>query len=481
MSAALTLVRGGLEVDAGLVPPHDLEAEAAVLSAIMLDETALARVADLLRPEMFYSGQHALLYGACLGLRLDGQPTDVLTVESFLDTRKLLPKAGGRGFLAEILSASPVVANVVAHANAVHSTWRARELIYAARRVVAEGYSGYGDVQAFADRSAHAMERIARESLGQKQESNTTVLKRLFRGFLEHVAGSRTRGIPYGIPGLDKLTAGMHSAHKITICAMTGRGKTVLGMQACIAAAKAGAGSVFFTTEMERGEMLLRLVSAELGIDTTRFRDLKASPIEWQEMFLRLDEVAKLPIEIIEAKDMRIDQVAATARRYADGMLKTHGVPLGVICHDYVQRMPPPNGMGGARKYDVVSENTKGLKKLAQELKIPVVELAQMRKHEVDKVSGIREKPTSGAVADSQEIEKESDVVIYLHRKPVMHNGKARGEDVSAITCTLDKQRGGPPGEVELVLQGQYQRFREPEPEPGIYQGGGSWYEGESQ
>jgi replicative DNA helicase len=476
MSTALTLVQGGLDVAAGMQPPHDLEAEAAVLSAVMLDPSALARVADLLRSDMFYSGQHALLFGACLALRLDGQPTDVLTVESFLDARKRLPQAGGRGFLGEVLLASPHVENVVAHATAVHSVWRAREILHAARRILAEGYSGYGDIQEFADRSSNALDRIARESLGKPLEPNLGALKRIFRGFLEHAAGSRTRGIPYGIPGLDKLTAGMHSAHKITICAMTGRGKTVMGMGACIAAAKAGAGSLFFTTEMTRDEMLLRLVAAELGFDTTRFRDQKASPAEWQDMFLRLDEIAKMPIEIIEAKDMRIDQVAAASRRYADGMLKTHGVPLGVVCHDYVQRMPPPNGMGSARKYDVVSENTKGLKKIAQELKIPVVELAQMRKLEVDKVSKVRETPSTGAVADSQEIEKESDVVIYLYRRPIMHNGKARGEDVSAITCALDKQRGGPPGEVQLVLEGHCQRFREEEPEPGVYRGAGQWY-----
>jgi len=477
MNAALSLVQGGVEVDSGKLPPHDLQAEAAVLSGIILDPSALARVADLLRPEMFYSGQHALLFGACAKLREAGQPTDVLTVESYLDARKRLPQAGGRGFLAEVLEASPAIANIVAHAEVVHSAWRARELIGAARRVLAEGYHGYGDIQDFADRSVDAMGKIARESLGAKPEANMVVLKRLFRGFLEHAAGSRTRGIPYGIPGIDKLTAGMHSSHKITICAMTGRGKTVMGMQACIAAAKAGVGSLFFTTEMTREEMLLRLVAAELGFDTTRFRDQKASPADWQDMFLRLEDIAKMPIEIIKAKDLRIDQIAATSRRYADGMLKTHGVPLGVIVHDYVQRMPPPNGMASARKYDVVSENTKGLKKVAQELKIPVIELAQMRKHEVDRVTGLRDRPTSGAVADSQEIEKESDVVMYLYRKPLMHNGKARGEDVSSITCALDKQRGAPPGEVHLVLEGQYQRFREDEYLPGGYQGGGHSYD----
>ena len=452
-----------------------------MLSGILLDPTAITRVSTFLRADMFYSGQHRLLYATCLDLAEAGQVIDPLTVDAMLRTKKRLAQAGGAGFLAEILEASPAIANVVAHAEAVHSAWRARELIAAARRILVDGYGGYGDVQAFAERAVASVEKIARESLGQKPESNLVVLKRVLRGYLETAAGTRVKGIPYGLPKLDAMTSGMHSGQKITICAMTGRGKTVMGLQACVRAAKRGIGSLFFTTEMQREELLLRLVSMELGIETSRFRDQLAMPHEWQDMFLQLDTVAKLPIEIIEAKDMRIDQIADTCHRYADSMVKTHGAPLGVIAHDYVQRMPPPKGMENARKYDVVSANTKGLKKMAQSLKLPVIELAQMKALQVDKMTGIRDKPTTGAAADSQEIEKEADVMIYLYRKPLMVNGKGRGEDPSAIVCALDKQRGGPPGELDLILEGKYQRFVEADDEPAYvpsrgYGGGNSWH-----
>jgi len=135
----------------GRVPPHDLDAEAAVLSAVMIDGAALDKVLEFLKPEHFYSEAHRRIYEACIELRTVGQPVDVVQVGTWLKNRERIAQVGGMGYLTEILNAAPAIANVAAYGRTIHEKWRVRQLILTCQRVSAQGYIDYGEAQQFID------------------------------------------------------------------------------------------------------------------------------------------------------------------------------------------------------------------------------------------------------------------------------------------------------------------------------------------
>jgi replicative DNA helicase len=148
----------------GRVPPHDLDAEAAVLSAILIDAGALDRVLEFLKPDHFYSEAHRRIYEASIELRAVGQPVDVVQVGTWLKNRERIAQIGGMAYLTEILNAAPAVANVAAYGKTIHEKWRVRQLIATCQRVSATGYIDYGEAQAFIDDAEQSIYELARTS-----------------------------------------------------------------------------------------------------------------------------------------------------------------------------------------------------------------------------------------------------------------------------------------------------------------------------
>lgn len=482
MRPALAVIRGGS--DEGRVPPCEIETEASVIAACVLDDTALSKV-DFLQPEHFYSNAHRRIFEAARALRAAQVPIDTVTIAGALRETDRLAEVGGAGGVGEILEKAPIAQNVVAHAERVYELARQRSIVLAAQRIAAQGYEGILDVQAFAEQSSATLATLAREGLFRHPESNLDTIKRRLQALLDHQKAGRGRkmGLPLGMGRLDEHIAGLHAGQKITICALTGRGKTAFLLNVARANAKIGIGSALWVTEMDRAECLERLVAAEASVDGQKLRTGELTMGQWERVFAAVDVVGRWPIAIFADPDAHVGTIAVGARRLADGEMQTrYGAPLGLIGVDYVQRLAPaPELRRDARKYDVVSHATKALKKLAQELKIPVVELAQEKAKEVDRLSGARPKPDSGDTADSKEIGKEADVLIFLRRKPRMLNGKAVGESQREITAIVSKQRGGPEGEIELIFETEHQRFKEADrPIANAYgNDGGRWGDGD--
>ena len=222
----------------GRVPPHDLDAEAAVLSAVMVDPLAFDRVNELLRPEQFYSEAHRRIYEACVELSAAGRPVDVVQVATWLRDRERLAQVGGMAYLTEVLNAAPAVANVVAYARTIHEKWRVRQLILTCQRVTAQGYAGYGEAQEFIDSAEQAVYDIARTREASSVHTLRDVMQETFRRITKATErGARIIGIPTGFERYDRLTSGLHDGELTIVAARPGMGKTslVLNMAANVA------------------------------------------------------------------------------------------------------------------------------------------------------------------------------------------------------------------------------------------------------
>lgn len=456
MTAKLSLVASN---DASpSLPPHDDQAERAVISGVLLDPLGLPRVEDLLRAEMFFSEAHSRIFEAAVAVREAGQAVDLTTVHARLGATKRLTQVGGAGYLAEIADASPSLVNIRSHAEVVHERWRTRMAIRAAQRIAAVGYAGASDVQAFLDDGARALVDLARKAPGRRVESNVDTLKRLVREMGNPAAGSRKRGIPTGIRSYDEATLGLHAGQKTTVVALPRVGKTAFGLQIAMNVAQLGIGVVFFSTELTRDELAERQLAYLSGVDYGRLRKARQeallTPREWERISQGIGSLqgTKYRLTVYDDPAITVEEISARVTTDADRFMTEHGVPLGLVVVDYVQRLKPsPQFDRGERpkKHEYVAHATLGLKQLAQRLMIPVIELAQQKN-----IKSERRPPALGDAADCMQIEREADNVVYLHRP--------NDRDGSYVRALLVKQRAGLETELDMHFDGGQSRFEEP-------------------
>jgi replicative DNA helicase len=456
MTAKLSLVASN--DSSPQLPPYDDAAERAVLSGAMLDPLGLPRVEDLLRAEMFFSEAHGRIYEAAVAVREAGRSVDLTTVHAQLGATSRLSQIGGAGYLAEIADASPSLVNIRSHAEVVHERWRARMAIRAAQRIAAEGYAGADDVQRMLDDGARVLLDLARKAPGRRVESNIDTLKRLVREMGNPASGNRKRGIPTGIRSYDEATLGLHAGQKTTVVALPRVGKTAFGLQVAMNVARLGIGVVFFSTELTRDELAERQLSYLSGVDYGRLRKARQeallTPREWGLLSQGLGSLqnTKYRLTVYDDPAITVEEIAARVSTDADRFLTEHGVPLGLVVVDYVQRLrPSPQFERGDRpkKHEYVAHATCGLKQLAQRLMIPVIELAQQKN-----IKSERRAPALGDAADCMQIEREADNVVYLHRP--------NDKDGTRVQALLVKQRAGLEAELDLSFDGGQSRFEEP-------------------
>jgi replicative DNA helicase len=220
----------------GRVPPHDLSAEAAVLSAVMGDPLAFDKVNEFLRPEHFYSEAHRRTYEACVELSAVGQPIDIVQVGTWLKDHNRLSQVGGMAYLTEVRNAAPEVANVFAYAQTVRDKWRARQTLLAAQRIVAEGYAGVPDVSAYIERAELAVYEVARDngSSSRGVSSREGVARAYAQLQRAYEAGpGKLLGVPHGFAELDTQTGGLHPGEQTIIAARPGMGTRNLRRGRC--------------------------------------------------------------------------------------------------------------------------------------------------------------------------------------------------------------------------------------------------------
>jgi replicative DNA helicase len=463
---------------AGRIPPHDLDAEAAVLSAILLEREALDKVLELLRAEHFYSEANRRIYEVAVELSSQGTPIDIVSVAGMLRDRERLAQVGGSAYLAQLVDAVPSVAHIETYARMVREKWRIRQLIATCQRVAAEGYGDVGEVQQFIDGAEQAVYEIARTPEASSVQRIEPIIRSVFEQITELARrGERITGVPTGFERLDAKTAGLHDGELTIVAARPGMGKTsfVLNVAVNVASPKSvsdssvedggsgvreepGMGVAVFSLEMPREQLASRMVCSEGRVDVGKMRQGFLQDRDWNSLTQAASFLYRLPIWIDDTPSLGVLELRAKVRRLQaeydrptpEGGL---GQRIGLVIVDYLQLMS--GSQYTASREQEISEISRGLKRLSKELRVPVIALSQLNR--AVETRGAKDKrPQLSDLRESGAIEQDADNIIFIYREDYY---EADTDKRGIAELIIAKQRNGPTGRVKVRFESAYTRF----------------------
>ena len=452
----------------GHVPPHDLEAERAVLGGVLLDNASLATVESIVASGDFYHPSHAVIFDAVHALSERGEPVDIVTLSQELRAKERLNTVGGTQYLGELTDTIPTIAHIEQHARIVADLAQVRRMIGAAHEIVGRGYGDRGTADAFLDFSAAKVFEIAQK----RSKSSLVPLEQAIQEAFERIEktlerGARITGTETGFRDLDTLTAGMHPGQLIIIAARPAMGKTSLVLNiATHAAASAAKPVLFFSLEMPRVELANRMMCGEARIDQSRLRSNMLTQDDMTALTAAASKLFSQPIYIDDSGDLTLLDLRAKARR-----MKTER-DLSLIVVDYLQLMKASRDGSESREREI-SEISRGLKSLAKELEVPIVALSQLNRA-AETRPGKDRRPQLSDLRESGAIEQDADVVMFIYRDEVYNRDT---DDKGIAEVIIAKQRNGPTDTVRLRFVRELTRFEnlaEDEHEYGEGGGGGS-------
>jgi len=434
----------------GRVPPHDLEAEKAVLSAVLLDNTCVNEVQNELRPEDFYHPAHQQLFRAMMALHDANQPVDLHTLSDHLNQKKLLDSIGGPVFLAEIADYEATAAHVVHHARIVRDKSVKRHLISVASEIAESAFDQADSYERLLDSAEHKVLEIGRErgrAAFHSLEDELHVATDHVEALMER--GGELTGVPTGFTELDQATGGLQPGELIVIAARPSMGKTALALNiARNAAVDHGKKVAIFSLEMNKLSLVLRLMSSEARVSMTPFRRGFGSAESFKRLMNAANRLASSKIWIDDTGMIRILELKAKCRRLA----AQEGIDLVML--DYLQLAH--GDMPHHRKDLEIAEISAGLKALAKELEIPVIALSQLNRGPEQRDPDKR-RPNMGDLRESGAIEQDADLISFIYRDEV-YNRKPENEGKAELIVA--KQRNGPTGTIELQFESRYACFR---------------------
>jgi replicative DNA helicase len=437
------------------VPPQHIEAEESLLSAILVDNTALLEVVETLTPSDFYRTAHQKIFAAMSDLFNRGEPVDVVTLNNNLKEKGQLEAVGGPVYLARLLDAVPLAVNAQHYARIVHDKAVLRRLIEKANAITKRCFQEQGgadDIIDFAEASIFEVtEKKARQAfypLSKLIDSNIDFLEEKQKN------KSLVTGVPTGFSHLDNLTSGLQNSDLIILAARPSMGKTALALNiARNAAVDAGVPVAIFSLEMSKEQLSLRLLCAEARIDSSRLRSGFFSMQDWERLTDAAGVLSAAPIFIDDSPSLSAMEVRAKARRLK--MDKN----IGLIIIDYLQLM---QARGSAERRDLeISEISRSLKALAKEINLPVVALSQLNRMLEQRND---RRPRLSDLRESGALEQDADVVAFIYRDEV-YNKEENNPHKGTAEIILAKQRNGPIGEVRLTFLSVYTRFENMAPE----------------
>lgn len=455
---------------AGCVPPHDLDAEAAVLSAILLSRDALDRVLEILKAEHFYSDANGRVYEAMVTLAIAGTPIDIVSVASWLRDRERLAQIGGPTYLAQLADATPAVAHVDAHAKVVFEKWRIRSLIAVCQRVSAEGYGDYGESQKFIDGAEQDIYAIARTAKTSKVQLIRDVMAAAFTQIQQTAErGDKLSGIASGFDKFDEKTAGLHVGDLMIVAARPGMGKSAWALNVAVNVAAphdvAGYehpmsthGVAVFSLEMPREQCAVRMVCSEARVDLGKVRQGMLQPDDWRRLTEAAAFLSDIPLWIDDSPSLNILELRAKVRRIQaefnrEATATTPERKLGAVVVDYLQLMSG-TGREDSREQEIAGVS-RGLKQLAKELGVPVIALAQLNRS-VETRTTKSKIPQLSDLRESGSLEQDADTIVFIYRDEYYF---PESEKKGIAELIIAKQRNGPTGKVMTRFTNSCTRF----------------------
>jgi replicative DNA helicase len=453
---------------AGRVPPHDLDAEAAVLSAILLDPSALDRVQEVLGTEDFYADANGRIFEAAQQVALSHAPVDIQTVASWLRDRERLVQVGGPSYLAQIADKTPAVANVVAHARIVADHARKRRVIAACQRIAAEGYGDTGPTQEWLDAAEMTVCELARAKDVTETRPIRDAIRSAYEALMQAGEGG-SLGLPTGLRDLDRLLGGLKPGNVTVIGARASMGKTSLALNiarhvAAFVEARGRnddrpprrLGVLIFSMEMKREELAEQLVFFEAGVDFSKLKEHgRLTQAEWGRITGAAQRLASLPIYIDDTPALSPMAMRAKARRVR-AELARHGIELALVVVDYLQLMDGAAGLprNHTREQEVAALS-KAVKGLAGELDCHAIVLSQINRA-LEARSVKDKRPRMAELRESGSIEADASNVILVYRDEFYF---PETEDKGVAELIVEKQRRGKRAVVRVAFDAATTRF----------------------
>lgn len=434
------------ELSGAHLPPQNLAAERSVLGSILLENYAIDEVADLLRPEHFYSDIHQAIYAAILRLHENNRRSDVVTLAEELDARRQLEDVGGPPYLLEILETVPHAAHAKYYAEIVRDKWIQRSLTNVCTEILRDCYDGADDTADVLQRAENGIFQILEnQEVGHKLSMDEIMLATLDRINSRLGKDGTISGLSTGFMELDRQTNGFQPSELIILAARPSMGKTALVCN--IAEWVAGAGetaTLIFSLEQSKLELAERFLCIRARLDGHRLRKGQLEPDERHALLEASSELSRLPLFIDDQPGRTVGQISAICRR-----LRRKN-KLGLVIIDYLQLIEPEDKR--ANREQQIAQVTRRLKGIAKECELPLIALSQLNRG-----VELREdkRPRLADLRESGAIEQDADIVMFLHR-PDAYNPDDRPGLAEIVVA---KHRSGPTGIVNLQWKKESMRF----------------------
>jgi len=429
------------------VLPQNIEAEQSVLGGILIDNEALPRVLEIIEPNDFYRDNHKKIFLAFLELFENNTPLDIITVTELLQKKGELTNIGGATYLASLVDSVPTTANITHYAKIIKEKSILRSLIAKATDIVNLGFEASEDVAEILDKAEEAIFSITQQRIQTSYYSIKEIIKQTFEA-IEELSSKKdsVTGIPTGFIDFDRLTAGLQPSDLIIIAGRPVMGKTSFTLNiAQHAATRAGVPVGFFSLEMSKEQLALRMLCAEARINSQKIRSGFLSERDWLRLTDAAATLSEAPIFIDDTPALSVLEIRAKARR----LKSEHNI--GLIIVDYLQLMKG-KGRVDTREREI-SEISRSLKALAKELNIPVVAVSQLNRRVEEREN---KRPRLADLRESGAIEQDADLIVFIYRDEV-YNEDTPDKGIAEII--IGKQRSGPTGVVKLAFLDKYTRF----------------------
>jgi replicative DNA helicase len=473
------------------VPPHNYEAEQALLGAILANNRVFDKVNEFLRPEHFADALHGRIYEAAGTLIQRGQIANFLTLRNLFDQDPALLEAGGAKYLARLENAVVTIINAEDYGRTIHDLFLRRELINLGEEVVNEAFAYDLDLPAkdqieAAEQKLYQLAEVGQteggfEILSDAMTSAITMAEAAFK------RQSHVTGVTTGLRDLDRKLGGMHPSDLVILAGRPAMGKTSLATNIAFNAARAyvedrdelgnvkvreGAKVAFFSLEMSAEQLALRLIAEETGISSDKIRRAEVHQDDFPKFVSVARELSRLPLFIDDTPGITVSTLRTRARR----LKRQHG--LGLIVIDYLQLMGPSPGARNENRVQEISEITRGLKVVAKELQVPILALSQLSRAVEQRED---KRPQLADLRESGSIEQDADVVMFIFREIYYHQlrepkqldheddqkfndrvakWQEKGDKIHNVAeVIIAKQRHGPVGTVELFFDGNVTKF----------------------
>ncbi len=433
------------------LPPHSIEAEEAVLGAILINPNeTMNRVVEILKPESFYSPRNKLIYEAMMLLFNQNKPIDSLSIAEYFNSKNALDSIGGREYLNDLVIDTILTSNIEYYANIIKESALKRELINAGSLIIEESFKNPESKT-----SLEYAEKLIFEISQSKTSGQLETLSSILPETVEQLEyrynnkGTYT-GVPSDYYDLDAMTAGFQRSDLIILAARPSMGKTAFALNiGQNIAIQHKIPVAIFSLEMSKVQLVQRILCSEAEIDAQRVRTGDIAPSDWQRIAECMDKLHVSPLYIDDTAGVSVSDIRAKCRR-----LKMQRPDLGMVIIDYLQLIDDKSSSDRIQQISAIS---RGLKSLARELNVPIIALSQLSR----KVEERNDKrPMLSDLRESGAIEQDADIVMFIYREEYYDKENPNVKNKAKII--IAKQRNGPTGEVELLFQGATTKFKNP-------------------